>query len=424
MVDLKEYERMYNECLRCSMCKWIPQVQIKNQEFATGCPSVDRYNYHGYSGGGRLVLALSIMSGRIPLDKDAAEVIYKCTECGSCDIACKYLNNLEPVEVIQALREKAVAEGVGPLPIHKKFVASIDVNHNPYGEPHNERFSWIPDDVKITPGASTLYFVGCTSSYRQKDIAISTARLLNAANVEFDIMGEDEYCCGSPELRVGHRDKYNEIANHNITKVKEMGIKEVIFSCAGCYAMFKVYYPSIQKSKYKVTHTTELFNDLISEGKLKLKKELDLTVTYHDPCHLGRGSEKEKKWFGVNVPIRPLVKVEMPTKQLRCGGGGVYEPPRELIRKIPGIKFVEMDRIREYSYCCGAGGGVKSAYPEFAEFTSKNRVKEALSTKADTLLTACPFCTTNLKDGIAALKSDMKMYDLSVLLYMALGRDE
>ncbi|MCP4761569.1 MAG: (Fe-S)-binding protein [archaeon] len=423
MSNLEDFKGDVSQCLRCSMCKWIPQVQIKSKEFASTCPSIDCFNFHGYSGGGRLILALAILSNRLDMDEDVIDNIYKCTECGACDVACKYLNNLSPLEVIQALREKAVDLGVGPIPAQKSYILNILEKHNPYGEPHEKRFDWLPDDIKITQGAELVYFVGCTSSYRRKELAIATARILNIAGIDFDLMGMDEFCCGSPQLRVGDKENFNPIASHNIEKLKKRGIKEVIFSCAGCYTTFKVEYPKIQKFSFKVTHSTEIFNRLLKNGKLKIRKNIDLKVTYHDPCHLGRGSEREKKWYGINVKPRPFVTVEVPPKPLRRGTYGIYEPPREVIQQIPGLEFIEMERIKEYSYCCGAGGGVKSAYPEFALFTSENRIKEAKKTGADAILTACPFCVTNLQDGIDSTHENLECYDICEILLKALESD-
>jgi Fe-S oxidoreductase len=159
---------------------------------------------------------------------------------------------------------------------------------------------------------------------------------------------------------------------------------------------------------------------LISEGKLKLKKPIKMKATYHDPCHLGRCSEPYEDWDGQIMEPISLVHIEVPPKPRRQGTHGIYEAPREVIEKIPGIDFVEMERIREYSYCCGAGGGVKAAYPDFALDTAKTRLEEVDATGAELLISTCPFCSTNLKDGIKANGSKLKFYDLSELILEAL----
>lgn len=168
-------------------------------------------------------------------------------------------------------------------------------------------------------------------------------------------------------------------------------------------------------------HTVELFDELLEAGKLKLTKEIPLKVTYHDPCHLGRNAERYEQWDGEEVQLIPLVSINIPPKPKRTGKGGIYDPPRNILKKIPGLKLVEMERIREYAYCCGAGAGVKSAFPEMALNTAKIRIEEAEDTGSDVLISACPFCSTNLQDGILESGSKLKYYDISELLLMALG---
>ncbi|MHC1591377.1 MAG: heterodisulfide reductase-related iron-sulfur binding cluster, partial [Candidatus Helarchaeales archaeon] len=210
-----KYERSVQKCLRCSICKWIPQIQIKSQKYATICPAIDEFNFHSYSGGGKIILACSLYHGRMELCKEIAEIVYRCTECGGCAVACKYLNDLEPLEIIQELREKLCEKGIGPMDKQKAYGEIAVEKHNPYGEEHSKRRDWIPDDVKLTKGSSTIYYVGCTSSYRRQEIAIATARVLTRAGVEFDIL-EDERCCGSPLYRTGQKDKFEPMMDYNL----------------------------------------------------------------------------------------------------------------------------------------------------------------------------------------------------------------
>jgi Fe-S oxidoreductase len=419
-LNEQEYNQMIKRCLRCSICKWIPQLQIKSQKFATICPSIDTFNFHAYSGGGRITIALALEMGRLNPSRELMEIVYKCTECGGCAIACKFLNTLEPLEIIVKLREKLVSLGYGPMPKQQQYIESIKKNNNPYNEPHEKRLDWLPNDIKIDPNAKTLYFVGCTSSYRRKEIAIATARVMNAANYPFKILSENEYCCGSPILRTGDKKSFIAQLNKNLDTIKKEGIETVVFSCAGCYDTFKVDYPLERDYNFKILHTTELFNELIDNGQLNLEHEIPYKVTYHDPCHLGRNSEPYEKWDGDTLQMMPLVSINMPEKPKRCGQYGIYNSPRNLLNKIPGLNFVEMERIKEYSYCCGAGGGVKSAFPEFALRTAKTRIEEAESTGAEIIISACPFCSTNLNDGIIETGSNLKFYDISELLLLAL----
>jgi Fe-S oxidoreductase len=418
-LNEQEYNQMIQRCLRCSICKWIPQLQIKSQKYASICPSIDMYNFHAYSAGGRIVIALALEMGRLKPSKELLDIVYKCTECGGCDVSCKFLNTLEPLDIIVKLREKLVSLGYGPLPKQRQYIESIKKNNNPYNEVHEKRMDWLPNDIEIDPDAKTLYFVGCTSSYRRKEIAIATCRLMNAAKYPFKILMEKEYCCGSPVLRTGDKKSFIDQVNKNIDVIEKEGIETVVFSCAGCYDTFKVDYPLEREYNFKVLHTTELFDELIKNSKLKLKNQVSHIVTYHDPCHLGRNSERYEKWDGEELELMPLISINIPEKPKRCGANGIYDSPRNLLNKILGIKFIEMERIKEYSYCCGAGGGVKSAFPEFALETAKNRIEEAEDTGAEILVSACPFCSTNLKDGIREKGSNLRFYDISELLLMA-----
>jgi Fe-S oxidoreductase len=379
------------------------------------------YNFHPYSGGGRIILALLLEMGRINPSEELRDIVYKCTECGACSISCKFLNSLEPLEIIMKLREKLVDAGYGPMPKQAQYIESIKKVHNPYNEPHQKRTAWLPKDVKVDPKAKLLYFVGCTSSYRRKEIAIANARVLNAAGIPFNILKEEEFCCGSPMLRTGDTKSFEELLNKNIDVIEKKGIETVIFSCAGCYDTFKVDYSLYRKYNFRVLHAVEFFDELLEMGKLNLTTEVPLTVTYHDPCHLGRNAERYEEWNGDSLPIMALVSINVPPKPKRTGNTGIYDAPRNILNKIPGLKVIEMERIKEYAYCCGAGAGVKSAFPELALNAAKWRIEEAENTGAEALVSACPFCSTNLQDAIEEFGSNLKFYDISELLLMALG---
>jgi len=307
------------------------------------------------------------------------------------------------------------------MPKQRQYIKAIKNNNNPYNEAHEKRFDWLPHDIKTDPNSKVLYFVGCTSSYRRKEIAVATARILNAANYPFKILRESEFCCGSPILRTGDKESFLNQVNKNLDIIEKEEIETVVFSCAGCYDTFKVDYPLERDYNFTVLHTTELFNELIENSKLELNNQVPYNVTYHDPCHLRRNSEPYEEWDGDELKMMPLVSINIPEKPKRCGEYGIYDSPRKLLEKIQGINFIEMERIKEYSYCCGAGGGVKSAFPEFALNTAKTRIEEAEDTGAGIITSACPFCSSNLKDGIDAIGSDLRFLDISELVLMALG---
>jgi len=367
-----------------------------------------------------MIIALSLLTERIGYSEELLNIVYRCTACGACAVSCKYLNDLEPLEVIEALRKKIVEDGEGPLPAHKKYMKLTEEVHNPYGEEPSKRLDWLPSDIKVSKNSKLAYFVGCTTSYRRKEIAIATARIFNKAGVEFQLLGEDEFCCGSPILRAGGEAQVLDLIKRNIKAFKERGIETIVTSCAGCYSTLKADYPRYVKHDFKILHTSELLEQLLKEGKLKLKKEVPLTVTYHDPCHLGRCSEPYKEWHGEIMEPIPLVRFPVPPLPLRQGTYGCYYPPRNVLKAIPGLKLVEMERIKEYAYCCGAGGGVKAAFPDFALKTAGRRLEEAIDTGADTLVSCCPFCATNLQDAIKANNAPIKFYDLTELVLKAM----
>jgi Fe-S oxidoreductase len=239
--------------------------------------------------------------------------------------------------------------------------------------------------------------------------------LLKKAGVDVGVAKTIELCCGGRSYEMGYKDAALDQAKLNVARLKESGAKELVTGCAHCYQYFKVLYPKLGlDAGVKVTHMTEKLAELMQQGKLRPKNEVNMTVTYHDPCHLGRLSEPWIEWKGVQR-MRHM-RVYDPPRTLRRGTYGVYEQPREILASIPGVNLVEMDRIKEYAWCCGAGGGVRETNPEFAAWTANERLQEAESTGAEALVTACPHCARNL----AGNGSDLKVYDIVEILDKAI----
>jgi len=215
--------------------------------------------------------------------------------------------------------------------------------------------------------------------------------------------------------------EFTKYAENNIEMIKNAGTKTVVTCCADGYYAYKVLYPKVMK-KYdlEVLHVTEYLDKLIKEGKLKLAKRLPMRVTYHDPCHLGRLGEPWVPWEGVEKKVFKQMYIYDPPKPWRKGTNGVYEPPRDVIKAIPGVELVEMERIKEYAWCCGAGGGVIDAYPDFAAWTATERIAEAKTTGAEAIVTACPWCKRNFLDAIAESGERIKVLDIVELLEQAI----
>jgi len=405
-------------CERCNNCMWVHPWRVQNARFAKNCPSAERYLFAAYSCQGRFDLARGLLDGEIEYSAKLLDAIYRCTLCGACDVTCKYYRDMEPLEILQELRNKCVEDGHGPLPAHKPIIDSVKNYNNVWMQPRTKRSAWakkmsIKDVSKEK--AKTLYYVGCTYAYKRElqEIVQNSAEVMKKAGVDFGILGNQEICCGSPILKVGKKELFEKIAKENIELFNSLKVEEIVTSCAGCYGIFKTYYPRVGRMNFKVFHIVEYLERLVKEGKIKFVKEVPLTVTWHDPCHLGRMGESYIPWDGK----RGKYGLYEPPQELNRGTFGVYEPPREVLRSIPGIEMVEMDRNREFSWCCGAGGGVKSAFPDFALWCAKERIKEAESTGAEALVTSCPWCESNLMDSIG--EGEMKIYSLIDLITQA-----
>ena len=208
-----------------------------------------------------------------------------------------------------------------------------------------------------------IYFRGCVSREKLPEIPEATQKLLEEAGVSYRIL-DNEGCCGSVLLRSGFLEDAVEIMEKTL---KDIGYEKVVVSCAGCYRAFKKDYPEVLGEKVDVIHASQLLAELIRDGKISTPPNYeDIIVTYHDPCHLGRHM-------------------------------GEYQAPRDVLGKISHL--VEMDRDRERARCCGAGSGVKSAFPEISQEVAMMRVEDAKKTGSELLVTCCPFCILNLKSA-------------------------
>lgn len=236
-----------------------------------------------------------------------------------------------------------------------------------------------------------LYFVGCTASYdiNVKEVGINTMNIMDALGIKFGILGTEEKCCGSVLLRIGDFE-FERLSEYNIRLFNALGVKTIFTSCAGCYRTIKNDYKKIGILKPEVVHTIDIIDRALQEGRLKFTHEVPVRATYHDPCHMGRHSN----W---------------------------YDPPRSVLEAIPGVEFVECERIREFSRCCGAGGGLKAGFSDIQNKMAQERVRDAERVDATDLVSTCPFCYQGLQIGINAIKSKVKMTDLVELVARGMG---
>ncbi len=359
-IDAKNLEEVKKEMMTCTMCGFCKSV----------CPAFEDIGWDIGVARGRVILAYGLMQKEIPADPSVVEALYQCTTCKDCERRCP--SKVKVVEVVERARRDLVDADI-VLPAHRKVVESIKKYGNPYGDerPVAEVFGEKPHKARLG------YFVGCTSAYRNQSTAKATISILKKLGEDYTLL--DESCCGSVMGRVGWSEE-DVVAQmkRNVRSIADQGVEEVIFSCAGCYRMFKEEYPKHVEVPFKVSHVSEF----LADRDIKLST-LDKKITYHDPCHLGRHSL-------------------------------VYKAPRDVLSKVPGASFKEMPRNSSEARCCGGGGGVRSAFPDLSEQIAAKRVMEA--DFADVLVTTCPFCVNNLKVGKDRSRSKVEIKDLVELI--------
>ncbi|EQB13428.1 (Fe-S)-binding protein [Sphingobium lactosutens] len=401
---LADFVGNISHCWRCSHCKWVPSPQ--SYRFANACPSIEWGGFHAYSGGGKMITAHALKEGEADYSETALESIFACTMCGACDTSCKNNNGelVEPLTVMYALRQHVADEGHA-LPAHRATLANLRSTGNPYGKPRENRTLWaqgldVPD-LSIKPAAVLLH-IGCENAYDEKAWAELRAivALLQKAGVDFATLGAAESATGEGAFDLGFADAAKEQAGAMAAKIARPGVSTVVTCSASSFAGMRNIWPrlGITPPPTTLVHITEFIDQLLENGRLVATERLDAAVTYHDPCKLGRLSEPftpgSRRWKkDLNV-----LPVSDGPRQVLMGNEGLYDAPRRLLQRIPGLKLVEMERNRHAAYCCGAGGGAKSAYREFAQFAARERLAEAGHTEAEILATSCAGCQGHLAE--------------------------
>ena len=326
---------------------------------------------------------------------DFVQNIYECSTCGQCEVVCPA--HIETVTLWEELRRILVQADYGPLEVQKTLVKSVKAFDNPWQQPRTGRTKWarrakkdglireLPREIRKSKGKVLLFF-GCTAAYdvNVKQVAINTINILEALDIDYGILGAEEKCCASVLLRMGDPE-HKRVFKENIDLFNSLGIETLISSCSGCFKTILQDYPRVAPLNFEVLHTAEFLARMLKNGELKFPHPVNRTVTYHDPCHLGRAT-------------------------------GGFDGPRMLMDAIPGLSLNEMPRNREYSRCCGAGGGLKAGYPDIQNKMAQRRIREAEETGAENLVSSCPFCYQGLNIGITALESPLVMRDISSLV--------
>ena len=325
--------------------------------------------------------------GQLGLD-GIEDFMWDCSTCKFCVDRCP--RGVEIIDIVTAIRN--VYSGGGMLPQSlRAFVGSMSARGNPWSGDQSKRNDWAGGKYPFyTADQEYLFWTCCTVCYDPRNVRLAraTAEILNLAGIRWGIPTVDVNCCGESLKKVGDLELFDRLKNNNLDYFKSLGVSKIITVSPHCLASFKKDYGE----DYEVLHFSELMAKLLSEGKLTPKKDFGgLKVTYHDPCYLGRHS-------------------------------GVYDAPRDILKSLPGVEFVEMKRSREQSMCCGGGGGGLWMEKAKGERLSDLRIEEALTTGAQVLATACPYCITMFEDSSRTLNVDeqIKIKDVTELLLESL----
>lgn len=384
LADYK-YKDSIHRCFRCGYCKFPDNwVDVNN------CPAYARFRMESYSCGGRLWLVRAWLNDEIDWSERLAQILYSCAACKNCVLQCPLRFNVDIVDMVVAAKSEMVERGSIPSAV-KDFLENIQRQGNPYGNARTKRGEWAEGtEIKQYAGQEFLYYVGCVGSYdtRVKEVAKTLGEVLLKAGVSFGVLGSEENCDGNEVNKLGEESLFQVLAEGNIQKFKDLGVKKIVALSPHSYNAIKNDYPSFDGS-FEVFHYTQLLRDLIKDGKLDVSGGFNAKVTYHDPCFLGRWNEE-------------------------------YDAPRAVLAAIPGVELVEMERNRQGALCCGGGGG--NFYTDFLggskDSPARIRIREAYATGANVVAVACPNCMTMLEDAVKAeeLEGKLKIRDISEIV--------
>ncbi|MCP4131194.1 MAG: (Fe-S)-binding protein [bacterium] len=337
-----------------------------------------------------------------------SEEFWSCTNCGACMENCPVCVEHVP-KMVGLRRYKVLMEGDMAPELQTTF-QNLESNFNPYGFAFAERGDWIPEDLDIKTLADDaevdyLYFAGSAASYdkRSQKVAIALMRIMKKAGYKVGILGAEEADSGDAALRGGNEYLFHALVTQNLELFKAYGVKKIVCTCPHDYNVIKKEYKKFAAVgvgsdggplgyDFEVYHHTQLLSEIVKAGKVKLTQALNEKVTYHDSCFLGRYNE-------------------------------VYKEPREILKAIPGLEYVEMSRNHHKSFCCGAGGARMFIEEHIGTRINQFRTKDAQSTGATRICTACPFCLTMLSDGATELDiQNLSTYDLAEYVYDAMEK--
>jgi glycolate oxidase len=365
-------------CINCGFCR-------------AGCPVFAQTELESENARGRVIMAYYLLKGTLEPSKEVADKFYLCTTCLNCKATCPA--GVVVSEIVEAGRERLVKAGFLPE-IHKALIENLKATGNPFGEPKEKRTDVFPSTFKPRKGpVDTLLFAGCMTSYQDINIVPNIMKILDKAGVSYTALGKDENCCGYISYLVGTKE-FKEIADKNVEAFSKIQPKQILTTCAGCYKTIKELYPKYTPFKTEVIHAVQYLDQLIQDGKVKFKDGNPMKVAYHDPCDLGRHLN-------------------------------IFDPPRNLLTKIPGVTLVEFKNNRLLAKCCGGGGGLKAFDTNLSGEIAYKRILEALEVGAEVVVSACPSCKSNLQVAAARLRKEkkgrIKVMDITELVAEALA---
>ncbi len=368
-------------CAQCGYC-----VDTCTEYYSRGWEST--------SPRGKWFFLREVMEGREKMTQEWVNKFMACTTCERCDVECPLELPIEPSWM--DMRGTLIHEQDRlTLPPFEIMAASTRKENNIWGAYRRDRAEWTKGvDIEFPDRAEIAYFPGCTASYVEQDIAQSAAMMLQKAGIEFTYLGEDEACCGIPMLVSGRWEVWEDILRHNVAAMKEHGVKKVVTTCPACWLVWHTYYPQWAEKlgvEYDIeaVHISEVLAESVREGKVEFENEVNMRVTWHDSCHMGRA-------------------------------GSIYEPPREVLTAIPGLELVEMEHNRENGLCCG---GVLSLIddPEAAKIAGDMRLQEADDVNAEAIVSTCPCCQVQLRVSVDKTERDLPVMDFGGIVCQAMG---
>jgi heterodisulfide reductase subunit D len=328
------------------------------------CPPYEFYRFQRHTPKSRWLMAQRVFHGLDLITPELKEVIYSCTTCLMCQELCGVrADGYGPWDITVAMREQ-ITEIEGPLDAHRHLYEGLQQHDNPWSRAKAARGFWAEALrlKKIADGAvSTLLFAGCSADEASgRNGAGALAKLMQNAGEDFAILGDEEKCCGLYAFDLGFRREYERLRQENLATITKAGVRRVVVACGSCRRIWREYAKHADVD-LEVLHGVEYLESALRIGKLKFTKPIPKKVTYHDSCHLGRG----------------------------CG---IYQAPRAILRAIPGLELVEMERNQRWAWCCGGGGGVPEADPELAQWSATDRMREAKASGAELILTSSALC--------------------------------